>query len=79
MEASQRGSECNVVGAIAADGVDFVLPPAAIARQLVTLARHSYVTLEPVKAIEAPGEPDAAFSNPACGRAGHPQPLLSRT
>jgi two-component system CheB/CheR fusion protein len=38
--------------AIAAGGVDFILPPAGIARQLVTMAPHSYVTLEPQKPIE---------------------------
>jgi len=40
--------------AIAAGGVDFVLPPAGIARQLVTMAPHSHVTLEPQKSIEPP-------------------------
>jgi two-component system CheB/CheR fusion protein len=38
--------------AIAAGVVDFVLPPAGIARQLVTIARHSFVTIEPPEAIE---------------------------
>jgi len=38
--------------AIAAGGVDFVLPPAGIARQLVTMARHSYPPLKPQKQIE---------------------------
>jgi len=45
--------------AIAAGGVDFVLPPAGIARKLVTMARHSYVTFAPLKEIESPGEPGA--------------------
>ncbi len=45
--------------AIAAGVVDFVLPPAGIARQLVTMARHSYVTFAPLEEIELPGEPDA--------------------
>jgi two-component system CheB/CheR fusion protein len=45
--------------AIAAGGVDFVLPPAGIARQLVTMAGHSYVTLDPPDAMEPAGEADA--------------------
>ncbi len=40
--------------AIAAGGVDFVLPPGEIARQLVTTARHSSGALEAQKPIEPP-------------------------
>ena len=42
--------------AIAAGVVDFVLPPAGIARQLVAIARDSRVPIEPRKATEQPGE-----------------------
>jgi two-component system, chemotaxis family, CheB/CheR fusion protein len=42
--------------AIAAGAVDFVLPPAGIARQLVALARQLFVTPELQKAIEQPGD-----------------------
>ena len=47
--------------AIAAGGVDFVLSPAGIARQLATMARHSYVTLEPLKVIEPELELEKIF------------------
>jgi two-component system, chemotaxis family, CheB/CheR fusion protein len=40
--------------AIAAGGVDFVLPPAGIAGQLVTMASHSSVALEPEESMEQP-------------------------
>ncbi len=42
--------------AIAAGVVDFVLPPAEIARQLAAIARHSYVALGPQNAIEPADE-----------------------
>ena len=42
--------------AIAAGVVDFVLPPAGIARQLVAIARDSRVPIEPREATEQPGE-----------------------
>jgi two-component system, chemotaxis family, CheB/CheR fusion protein len=45
--------------AIAAGAVDFVLPPAGIARQLATVAPHSYVRLDPQQAIETSQEADA--------------------
>ncbi len=45
--------------AVAAGGVDFVLPPAGIAQQLVTMAPHSYVTLEPQKPTEPPDSAEA--------------------
>src|SRR5207237_4255235 len=47
--------------AIAAGVVDFVLPPAGIARQLVIMARHSHVTLEQRKTIEPDLELDKIF------------------
>ena len=46
--------------AIAAGVVDFVLPPAGIARQLVAIARDSQVPIEPREAIEPPGDPELA-------------------
>jgi two-component system CheB/CheR fusion protein len=46
--------------AIAANVVDFVLPPAGIARQLVAIARDSRVPIEAREAIESPG--DAALA-----------------
>jgi two-component system CheB/CheR fusion protein len=42
--------------AIAAGVVDFILPPAGIARQLVAIARDARVPIEPRKAAEQPGE-----------------------
>ena len=42
--------------AIAAGVVDFVLPPAGIARQLVAIARDSQVPIEPREAAEQPGD-----------------------
>ena len=42
--------------AIAAGAVDFVLPPAGIARQLVAIARASRVPIEPREAAEQSGE-----------------------
>ena len=46
--------------AIAAGVVDFVLPPAGIARQLVAIARESYVPIELLKATEPPADPALA-------------------
>jgi two-component system CheB/CheR fusion protein len=45
--------------AIASGGVDFVLPPAGIARQLATMAPHSYLTLDAQQAIKPSHEADA--------------------
>jgi two-component system CheB/CheR fusion protein len=42
--------------AIAAGVVDFILPPAAIARQLAAIARASQAAIEPGEAIEPPGD-----------------------
>jgi two-component system CheB/CheR fusion protein len=47
--------------AIAAGFVDFVLPPAGIARQLAILARHSYVMPEPRGTTEIEVELDRVF------------------
>ncbi len=44
--------------AIAAGGVDFVLPPAGIARQLATLAPHSHIGLDPEQEEEPSNEAD---------------------
>jgi two-component system, chemotaxis family, CheB/CheR fusion protein len=46
--------------AIAAGVVDFVLPPAGIARQLVAIARDSRVMIEPLDAIEPPADAELA-------------------
>ena len=46
--------------AIAANVVDYVLPPAGIARQLVALARESHVPIEAREANEAPGDAELA-------------------
>ena len=46
--------------AIAAGVVDFVLPPAGIARQLVAIARDSRVPIEPREAIEPPEDAELA-------------------
>ena len=46
--------------AIAAGVVDFVLPPAGIARQLVAIARDSQVPVEPPEATEPPGDAELA-------------------
>ena len=46
--------------AIAAGVVDFVLPPAGIARQLAAIARDSRAPIEPREAIEPPGDPELA-------------------
>ena len=46
--------------AIAAGVVDFVLPPAGIARQLVAIARDSQVPVEPREATEPPGDGELA-------------------
>jgi two-component system CheB/CheR fusion protein len=46
--------------AIAANVVDFVLPPAGIARQLVAIARDSRAGIEAREAIEPPGDADLA-------------------
>jgi len=46
--------------AIAAGVVDFILPPAAIARQLVAIARASHASSEPREAIEPPGDRELA-------------------
>ena len=46
--------------AIAAGVVDFVLPPAGIARQLVAIARDSQFPIEPREAIEPPGDAELA-------------------
>jgi len=43
--------------AIAAGAVDFVLPPAAIARELTAIARNSSSPIEPLGAIGPPGDP----------------------
>jgi two-component system CheB/CheR fusion protein len=45
--------------AIAAGGVDFVLPPAGIARQLASLAPHSFIGLDPEQEMEPSNEADA--------------------
>jgi len=45
--------------AIAAGGVDFVLPPAGIARQLVAMAPHFYIRLDPEQEMEPSNEADA--------------------
>ena len=47
--------------AIAAGFVDFVLPPAGIARQLVIMARHAYVTPEPPTTSDPEVELDKIF------------------
>lgn len=47
--------------AIDAGAVDFVLPPAGIARQLVVMARHSFIALEPGEAIQPEPELDKIF------------------
>ena len=44
--------------AIAAGVVDFVLPPEGIARQLVAIARHSRIPIEPPEATEASADPE---------------------
>jgi two-component system CheB/CheR fusion protein len=46
--------------AIAANVVDFVLPPAGIARHLAAMARDAQAGIEPRDAIEAPGNPGLA-------------------
>jgi two-component system CheB/CheR fusion protein len=46
--------------AIAANVVDFVLPPAGIARQLVAIARDSRLPIELRKATEPPGDAELA-------------------
>jgi two-component system CheB/CheR fusion protein len=46
--------------AIAAGVVDFVLPPAGIARELTAIARNSSSPMEPREAIGPPGDPDLA-------------------
>jgi len=46
--------------AIARGVVDFVLPPAGIARQLVAIAHSSHVPVEPGEPIEPPGDPKLA-------------------
>jgi two-component system CheB/CheR fusion protein len=46
--------------AIAAGAVDFILPPAAIARQLVAIARASHIASEPREALEPPGDRELA-------------------
>ena len=46
--------------AIAANVVDFVLPPAGIARQLVAIARDSHLPTEFRKAAELPGDAELA-------------------
>jgi len=46
--------------AIAAGAVDFVLPPAGIARELTAIARHSRLPIEPREAIEP--QRDAALA-----------------
>jgi two-component system CheB/CheR fusion protein len=46
--------------AIAANVVDFVLPPAGIVRQLVAIARDFHVPIEARKANEPPGEAELA-------------------
>jgi two-component system, chemotaxis family, CheB/CheR fusion protein len=46
--------------AIAAGAVDYVLPPAGIARQLVAIAHHSNVPIDPREAIGPPGDPRLA-------------------
>ena len=46
--------------AIAANVVDFVLPPAGIARQLVAIARDSHVPIEARGANESPGDAELA-------------------
>jgi len=54
--AQEKGSarfDAMPESAIAAGGVDFVLPPAGIARQLVTMASHSSVALEPQEPMDA--------------------------
>ena len=49
--------------AIAAGGVDFVLPPAGIARQLATLAPHSYIGLDSEQEEEPSNEVDTELGN----------------
>ncbi len=46
--------------AIAAGVVDYVLPPAGIARQLVAIAHHSNVPIDPREEIGPPGDPKLA-------------------
>jgi two-component system CheB/CheR fusion protein len=46
--------------AIAAGVVDFILPPAGIARELIAIARHSTSPIEPREAIGPPGDPALA-------------------
>jgi two-component system CheB/CheR fusion protein len=46
--------------AIAAGVVDFVLPPAGIARELVAIARVSHLAVESREAIGPPGDPELA-------------------
>ncbi len=46
--------------AIAAGVADFVLTPAGIARQLVAIAHASGVPIEPVEAVETPGDAELA-------------------
>jgi len=46
--------------ASAAGVVDFVLPPAAIARQLVAIAHAAQAPFEPEEAIDAPGDTELA-------------------
>jgi two-component system CheB/CheR fusion protein len=46
--------------AIAANVVDFVLPPAGIARHLAAMARDAQAGIEPREAIEPPGNPGLA-------------------
>src|ERR1022692_3938343 len=46
--------------AIAAGVTDFILPPAAIARQLVAIARAAQVSIEPREAVEPPGDRELA-------------------
>ena len=46
--------------AIAAGVVDYVLPPAGIARQLVAIAHHSNVPMDPREGIGPPGDPKLA-------------------
>jgi two-component system CheB/CheR fusion protein len=46
--------------AIAANVVDYVLPPAGIARQLAAIARDSRLPMELRKAAEPPGDAELA-------------------
>ena len=46
--------------AIAAGAVDFVLPPAGIARQLVAIARNVQLPSEPHETIDLPGDVELA-------------------